>query len=140
MNANPAWNDDQMSFFEVDLSLSAQTFSLIQSSTTCDVSAICLQLDTETGNLKKIILAFSKKNKTERRLNLINHFGSPKGTYYKPKFYFSQVEENFMAVKQTLKLVSQSMDHLVLKNHGLFQIPYIENKIYCLCILLALFW
>ena len=42
-----------------------------------------------------------------------------------------------MAVKQTLKLVSQSMDHLVLKNNGLFQIPYIEN---CLCILLALFW
>ena len=99
MNGNPAWNDDQMSFFEVDLSLSAQTFSLIQSSTTCGVSAICLQLDTETGNLKKIIQAFSKKSKTERRLHLINHFGSPKGTYYKPKFYFSQVEENFMAVK-----------------------------------------
>ena len=39
--------------FKIDLSLSAQTFSLIQSSTTFGVSAICLQLDTETGNLKK---------------------------------------------------------------------------------------
>lgn len=47
MNGNPAWKDDQMSFFEVDLSLSAQTFSLIQCSATCGASAICLQLNIE---------------------------------------------------------------------------------------------
>ena len=40
-----------------------------------------------------------------------------------------------MAVKQTLS--NLSMDYLVLKNNGLFQLPYIQN---CLCILLALFW
>ena len=50
MNGNPLWNSDQMSFFEVDLSLSAQTSSFIQSSTTCGVSTICLQLNTKTGN------------------------------------------------------------------------------------------
>ena len=125
-----------MSFFEVNLSLFSTNIFLNPVLHNLWRKRHLFTIRYRNGKFKKNIQAFSKKNKTERRLHLINHFGSPKGTYYKPKFYFSQVEENFMAVKhcQTCLTVYGSFG---LKNNGLFQLPYIQN---CLCILLALFW